>query len=1314
MKRYIFLSLFALLFLAPPGHAFASYPLYPSSTAFSVTLNTPVVSGLSLSPALISGTYDVSAVPAGDTYICMIPYLDATSWNAGGNSHLVAGMGLDATNQNFYFNPGWVCFPRPASNTGTFGMNVTISSLGAHTVGVLALGLVRSSNYCGAGANAPCYKIPDGDGQDFAPISFTVVTSIPNNAPTATIVTPTTNPYSTVSGTSIMFYGTATDPDTGDYTAAVEWRDGSCTAGTLLNNTDFLFYKSDLSLGSHDIYFRTKDSHGAWSSCATVTVNITPPPAPTVTLNAYATTVYVGNSATLYWSPNYATSCTASGDWSGSKASSYTTEVLPAYTATGTHTYNLSCTGPGGTTAATPLTITVTTPPAPTVNLYLSPTTTLTYATALSVIAGGGVAPVLSWSSFNATSCTASGSWSGSKSIGNTLSWPYMWQETVGPYATIGSYSYTLTCTGAGGTTSVTRTVTAKELTPPTVTLNAYATTVYVGNSATLYWSPIDATSCTASGDWSGSKDAIWTAETLPAYTATGTHTYNLSCTGPGGTTAATPLTITVTAQPLPFVGLYVSPTSALSYSSSLTVTAGSGATAALQWYTTNATSCTASGSWSGAKSVGFNPSWSLWQETVGPYPTAGNNTYTLSCTGPGGTASSALTVTAVGTDCIATTISNCVLPTTVSGSSAGACGTGYSGTCNYACSNGTWSAVSNACTPILPDLTAGDVSLTAATAGTNVALSAPISNVNASTGAGFKNLFQKANNVAGTQSVTNIGTDTRATALTAGGTATASISHTFPVTDAGTTRYIRVCADKSMLSANATLAGTITESNEGNNCGNWMPVTVAAPSCTGTLPTNSSTYPGDTAGLSAGTPYTFSASNSGAKCQYSCNSGYSWDAATQSCVVSTCAATTISGCVLPDTVSGSSAGACDTGYSGACSYACSNTAWTKTTNTCAQLPDLTINDTDLISPTTALTGTATTFSSIVRNVGTGSTGSLFRNFLQVATAINGGGTITDVLPAVVMPTLAAGNTNTFSKSYSFASIGTYSLRVCADKRDRNDVGSITESNELNNCGPWTTVTVSNPAIAGSCSVSPDSGFVGDSFTWSTSGVSGGDGTYTYAWSGTDSLSGTTASVSKSYATSGAKSGSVVISSAGNSLTVNCTNSTGGGTVTINPCYGQGCVTTDPPSSGCSYSGPSQPKINVPAQCCSATPNVCLARPTATLLANPLIIDQGQSSNLSWTSTDATMCTIPTLVTDAITPSNISTGIISTAGTATYQITCTGPGGTSVPAFASIEVLAPNATISASPTRVSPGSNSAITWRASGVKSCTVTGPGIS
>lgn len=127
------------------------------------------------------------------------------------------------------------------------------------------------------------------------------------------------------------------------------------------------------------------------------------------------------------------------------------------------------------------------------------------------------------------------------------------------------------------------------------------------------------------------------------------------------------------------------------------------------------------------------------------------------------------------------------------------------------------------------------------------------------------------------------------------------------------------------------------------------------------------------------------------------------------------------------------------------------------TVTTSAQ-PDLTAGS---VSPTSATPGVAVTLSATISNGGAASTGSSFNNFIQVATASNGGGTITD-LASASMTMLTAGASNTTSRSYTFSAAGTYSVRACADKSSSGDAGTITESNEGNNCGAWTNIAVSS------------------------------------------------------------------------------------------------------------------------------------------------------------------------------------------------------------------------------------------------------------
>ena len=86
---------------------------------------------------------------------------------------------------------------------------------------------------------------------------------------------------------------------------------------------------------------------------------ITTPAAPTVTISASPTSIATGSVSSLTWKSTNASSCTASGGWSGSQAISgnVSTGVLNASTS-----YSLTCSGPGGTGSAK-ASVTVTAPP---------------------------------------------------------------------------------------------------------------------------------------------------------------------------------------------------------------------------------------------------------------------------------------------------------------------------------------------------------------------------------------------------------------------------------------------------------------------------------------------------------------------------------------------------------------------------------------------------------------------------------------------------------------------------------------------------------------------------------------------------------------------------------------------------------------------------------------------------------------------------------------------------------------------------------------------------------------------------------------
>lgn len=333
-----------------------------------------------------------------------------------------------------------------------------------------------------------------------------------------------------------------------------------------------------------------------------------PIPAPSITISASPPSLVLGESTTVAWSTSNATSCTGSGDWSGSKATSGSQSITPA--STGTKTYGLTCSGAGGsTTTNIPVTVSGA---APTVTIAVSPNSITTAQTA-----------TLSWTTTNATSCTASGAWSGSRATSGSL--------TVSS-GTAGNYTYTLSCTGTEGTTvrSAILAVSSVAVTPvPAITIAASPSTVTQGSSTTLSWTTTNATSCTGTGAWSGSKATSGSQSVTPA--STGSINYGLSCTGPGGSGSnSTTVTVNAPVTPAPTVSIGLSPGS---------ITVGQNAT--LSWSSSNATSCTATGpaSWAGSRPTSGSL---LVTSSV-----AGSYTYTLSCSGAGGTTSQSTTLVA-------------------------------------------------------------------------------------------------------------------------------------------------------------------------------------------------------------------------------------------------------------------------------------------------------------------------------------------------------------------------------------------------------------------------------------------------------------------------------------------------------------------------------------------------------------------------------------------------------------------------------------------------------------------------------------------
>jgi subtilase family serine protease len=132
------------------------------------------------------------------------------------------------------------------------------------------------------------------------------------------------------------------------------------------------------------------------------------------------------------------TSCTATTNATGMASCSITPSQAGATALTASFAGNTQA---SSATASIVFNVSAGATPAPAVSITVSPTS----------IAAGSAA-TLTWSSTNATACTASGAWSGTESTSGT--------QSVTP-ATTGSYSYTLSCTGPGGSGSATAVLSA-------------------------------------------------------------------------------------------------------------------------------------------------------------------------------------------------------------------------------------------------------------------------------------------------------------------------------------------------------------------------------------------------------------------------------------------------------------------------------------------------------------------------------------------------------------------------------------------------------------------------------------------------------------------------------------------------------------------------------------------------------------------------------------------------------------------------------------------------------------------------------------
>ena len=284
---------------------------------------------------------------------------------------------------------------------------------------------------------------------------------------------------------------------------------------------------------------------GGATHTATETAYCNPPPTVDIKANNYDGPVVISNNTpvALTWTSSHTSSCVASGSWSGTKNTSGSESTSRI---TASQLYTVTCTGLGGTA---------------TDSVFVNPTTTFV----VDIKANNSDGPVtvsnnssatLTWSAPNANYCTIShipcsscgnSGPSPAASVSNTGSQQsaILFNNPTG--ITNSVMIYTLTCTGSGGSISDSVTIMASaEPYSPTLELKAngmvcpmYGCAQSIPIPSTrkmlLSWESTNANSCTASGNWSGSKVLVGSEEvTVPS--TQGTFVYSLTCAGSDGT----------------------------------------------------------------------------------------------------------------------------------------------------------------------------------------------------------------------------------------------------------------------------------------------------------------------------------------------------------------------------------------------------------------------------------------------------------------------------------------------------------------------------------------------------------------------------------------------------------------------------------------------------------------------------------------------------------------------------------------------------------------------------------------------------------
>jgi uncharacterized cupredoxin-like copper-binding protein len=330
-----------------------------------------------------------------------------------------------------------------------------------------------------------------------------------------------------------------------------------------------------------------KNTDGLQASATTQVTTLSPSQVTVVQFSAAPASITAGQSSTLNWVIQNATSATITPTLGSVNASSGTSSVTPSVTTT----YTLTATGPGGTVNAT-VTVTVGTPAVVNPQIIRFEANPVTIAP--------GQQSTLSWTTTGATTVSISG-------LGSE---PLNGSATVQPAQTT---TYTLTATNSSGQVTAPVTVTvAPGSIPQVVVFVANPQTINSGQSTQLCWQVNGATSISITPGVGSNLNANACATVSPQQTTT----YTLTASNATGQIQAN-TTVNVGSVQI------------LSFTATPAFSTLQGSPVVLAWQTLNATSVIIIGSDLTTQSLPVNGTL-----TINPLQ---NNTYTLTAYGAGG-----------------------------------------------------------------------------------------------------------------------------------------------------------------------------------------------------------------------------------------------------------------------------------------------------------------------------------------------------------------------------------------------------------------------------------------------------------------------------------------------------------------------------------------------------------------------------------------------------------------------------------------------------------------------------------------------------